>query len=255
MKRTRPAILAMALMVATASAEPAPLLSWSDSPSKKAILDFVGKVTTNDTPSFVPPAERIAVFDNDGTLWSEQPYYNQVAFTLDRIKALADKHPEWKEKTPFKHVLAGDVKAALSSGELGIAMMVAATHANITSEEFHSAVKDWLDSARHPRFKRPYTELVYQPMLELLAYLRANGFKTYIVSGGTVEFMRVFAEKVYGVPPEQVIGTTFKLKFEVKDGEPILMRLPEIDHLDDGTGKPISIQNIIVDSWDALIFA
>jgi phosphoglycolate phosphatase-like HAD superfamily hydrolase len=222
-----------------------PLPSWNDGPSKKAILDFVAKVTTKGSESFVPPAERIAAFDNDGTLWTEQPIYVQLAFALDRVKALADQHPEWKEKEPFKSILEGNVKAALAGGEKAAAELVMATHAGMTVEEFHATVLDWLKTARHPRFDRPYTDLVYQPMLEVLAHLRANGFKTFIVSGGGIEFMRPWAETVYGVPPEQVVGSSGKLKYEVRDGKPVLVKLPDVDLVDDGPGKPVGIQQYI----------
>ncbi|HEX3147234.1 MAG TPA: HAD family hydrolase [Gemmataceae bacterium] len=240
----RAAVVAAVVVAMPARADD-PLPSWKDGPSKEAILLFVEKTTLKDSKSFIPPAERIAVFDNDGTLWSEQPLYVQILFAFDRVKALANKHPEWKEKEPFKSVLADDLKGALKSGELGLFSIVTATHTNMTVDEFQETVKDWLATAKHPRFKRPYTELVYQPMLEVLAFLRANGFKTYIVSGGTTEFMRVFAEKTYGIPPEQVIGTTFKTKLDHRDGKPVIFRLPEIEHVDDGAGKPISIQKFI----------
>jgi hypothetical protein len=222
-----------------------PLPSWNDGPSKKAILDFVARVKTKDSKSYVPPSERVAVFDNDGTLWSEQPMYFEFAFALDRVKALADRHPEWKEKEPFKSVLEGNLKAALAGGEKAAAELVMATHAGMTIEEFHATVLDWLKTARHPRFDRPYTDLVYQPMLEVLAYLRANGFKTFIVSGGGIEFMRPWAEAVYGVPPEQVVGSSGKLKYEIRDGKPVLVKLPEVDLVDDGPGKPVGIQQHI----------
>jgi phosphoglycolate phosphatase-like HAD superfamily hydrolase len=222
-----------------------PLPSWNDGPAKKAILDFVARVTKEGGPDFVPVAERIATFDNDGTLWSEQPIYFQVEFAMARVKALADKHPEWKDKQPFKAALEGDVKALASEGERRWVELITATHAGMTTEEFEEIVKDWLATARHPRFKRPYTDLVYQPMLELLAYLRANGFKTYVVSGGGIEFMRPWTEKVYGIPPEQVVGTSIKTKFELRDGKPVLLRLPEIDFIDDKAGKPVGIGKFI----------
>jgi hypothetical protein len=221
------------------------LPSWSDSGARRAIIGFVDRVTTRGSPDYVAPAERIAVLDNDGTLWSEQPMYVQLAFALDRVKALAPQHPEWQEKQPFKAALEGDVKALAESGEHGLLELVMATHAGNTPEEFTAVVKDWLATARHPRFGRPYTELVYQPMLELLAYLRANGFKTYIVSGGGVEFMRPWAEQVYGVPPEQIVGSSIRTKYEVRDGRPALVRLPEIDFIDDKAGKPVGIQRHI----------
>ncbi|MFZ5865045.1 MAG: HAD family hydrolase [Thermodesulfobacteriota bacterium] len=221
------------------------LPSWNEGPSKKAIVDFVSQVTKEGSPHFVRPAERIAVFDNDGTLWSEQPAYFQLLFAIDRVKALAPSHPEWKEKMPFKAVLDGDFKALAAAGEPALMELLMATHAGMTTDEFVQIVKDWVTTAKHPRFGRPYIELVYQPMLELLAYLRDNGFKTYIVSGGGVDFMRAWAEKVYGVPPEQTIGSRLKLKWELRDGKPALRRLPELDFIDDKAGKPVGIwQNI-----------
>jgi hypothetical protein len=218
-----------------------PLPSWNDGASKRSIIEFVARVTRQGS-DFVPPSERIATFDNDGTLWCEQPMYVQLAFALDRVKALAPLHPEWKDKQPFQAVLDGDMRALAASGEKGLVEIIAVTHAGMTSEEFAKIVTDWLATARHPRFKRPYTELVYQPMLELLAYLRGNGFKTFIVSGGGIDFMRVFAERVYGVPPEQVVGSSGKLNFELRDGKPVLMKLPELDFIDDKAGKPVGIQ-------------
>jgi phosphoglycolate phosphatase-like HAD superfamily hydrolase len=202
-------------------------------------------VTTEGGPEFVPPAERVAVFDNDGTLWAEQPMYFQLAFALDRVKALAPQHPEWIAKEPFASLLKGDVKGALAGGERAMLEILMATHAAMTTEEFEGIVKDWLATAKHPRFKRPYNEVVYQPMLELLAYLRANGFKTFIVSGGGVEFMRAWVEKVYGIPPEQVVGSMGKQKFELRDGKPVLLKLPAVDFVDDKEGKPIGIQKFI----------
>ena len=190
-------------------------------------------MTTQGGPDFVPPAERIATFDNDGTLWIEQPMYVQLAFILDRVKALAPQNPGWKTKQPFKAVLDGDLKALAASGEKGLMELVAVTHAGMTAEEFAKIASDWIASARDHRFKRPYTELVYQPMLELLAYLRANGFKTFIVSGGGIEFMRPWTEKIYGIPPEQVVGSSIKTRFEMQDGRPVLFRLPEINFIDD----------------------
>jgi len=221
------------------------LPAWNDGPSKQAIIAFVTKVTKEGGPDFVPPEERIAVFDNDGTLWAEQPMYFQLAFTLDRVMALAPQHPEWKEKEPFKSVLAGDIKGALAGGEKGMMEMGMATHAGMTTEEFEKTVSDWIASAKHPKLGKPYTECVYQPMREVLGYLRDNGFKTYIVSGGGVEFMRPWAEKTYGIPPEQVIGSAIKTKFELRDGKPVLLRLPEIEFIDDHAGKPEAINRII----------
>jgi hypothetical protein len=222
-----------------------PLPSWNDGATKKSITDFVAKVTTLGSPDFVPVPERVATFDNDGTLWCEQPMYTQLFFALDRVKALAPQHPEWKDKEPFASLLKGDVKAALAGGERAMLEIVAATHSGMTTEEFDKTVKAWIATAKHPVTKRPYTEMVYQPMLELLAYLRANGFKTFIVSGGGIEFMRPWTEKVYGIPPEQVVGSSGKLKFELRDGQPVLVKLPAIDFIDDKDGKPIGIQTHI----------
>jgi hypothetical protein len=226
---------------AQAQAQRDPLPSRNDGATKAAIVDFVGRVTTQNGPYFVPPAERIATFDNDGTLWIEQPMYVQLAFVLDRVKTMAPMHPEWKDKQPFAAVLDGDLKAVADSGEKGVAELVAVTHAGMTTAEFEKIVADWLATARHRRFKRPYTELVYQPMLELLAYLRANDFKTFIVSGGGIEFMRPWTDRIYGVPPEQVVGSSIKTRFEMRDSTPILFRLPEINFIDDKAGKPIGI--------------
>ena len=222
-----------------------PLPSWNDTASKKAIVSFVEKVTKPSAPDFVPPAERIATFDQDGTLWAEQPMYFQLFFALDRVKALAPQHPEWKDKEPFASLLKGDVKGALAGGERAMLEIVMATHAGMTTEEFAQTVKEWIATARHPKTGRFYTEMVYQPMLELLAYLQANGFKTFIVSGGGIEFMRPWTEKVYGIPPEQVIGSSIKTKFEVRNGKPVLVRLPEINFIDDKAGKPVAINQHI----------
>ncbi len=221
------------------------LTSWNDGAAKQVILNFVTAVTREGSPDFVPSAKRIAVFDNDGTLWSEHPMYVQLAFVLDRVKAMSPQHPEWKDKQPFKAVLEGDMKTLAESGERGLLELGMATHAGMTTEEFEKIVSDWLITARHPRFKRPYTELVYQPMIELLAYLRANGFKTFIVSGGGVEFMRPWTERAYGVPPEQVVGSSIKAKFEMRDGKPTLFRLPALNFIDDGAGKPVGINEYI----------
>ena len=222
-----------------------PLPSWNDGATKQSIVTFVSRVTTQGGPDFVPVDQRIATFDNDGTLWIEQPMYIQLAFILDRVKALAPQNPGWKTKQPFKAVLDGDMKALAASGEKGLMQLMAVTHAGMTSEDFAKIVSDWLATARDRRFKRPYTELVYQPMLELLAYLRANGFKTFIVSGGGIEFMRPWAEKVYGIPPEQVVGSSIKTRFEMRDGRPVLFRLPEINFIDDKVGKPLGINQHI----------
>jgi phosphoglycolate phosphatase-like HAD superfamily hydrolase len=222
-----------------------PLPSWNEGSAKSSIEAFVARVTTPNGADFVPPAGRVAVFDNDGTLWGEQPLYVQLQFALDRVRALAPQNPTWEHTEPFKSVLAGDVEAALASGEQGVAELLAATHAGNTTEEFASIVGEWLAAARHPRFGRPYTEVVYQPMLELLEYLRANGFKTYIVSGGGVEFMRPWVQAVYGIPPEQVVGSRAKLEYEVRDGVPRINRLAAIDLVDDKAGKPVGIQQQI----------
>lgn len=219
-----------------------PLPSWNDTASKQSIVAFVEKVTQEGSPDFVPAPERIAVFDNDGTLWSEQPMYFQAFFIFDRIKQLAPQHPEWKTKEPFASVLKGDVKSALAGGEHALLEMAMATHAGMTTEEFEIIVRDWIATARHPKTGKLYTEMVFQPMLEVLAYLRAHGFKTFIVSGGGIEFMRPWAERVYGVPPEQVIGSSIKTKFEMREGQPVLARLPELNFVDDGAGKPVGIQ-------------
>ena len=222
-----------------------PLPSWNDTSPKQAIIAFVEKVTKAGTPDFVPVPERIAVFDNDGCLWAEQPMYFQLFFALDRIKALAPQHPEWKDKEPFASLLKGDVKSALAGGEHALAQIVMATHAGLTTEEFEKIVSDWIATAKHPTTGKLYTQMVYQPMLELLTYLRANGFKTYIVSGGGIEFMRPWTERVYGIPPEQVVGSSGGLKYEIRDGKPVLLKLPEIAHNDDKDGKPIGIQRHI----------
>jgi phosphoglycolate phosphatase-like HAD superfamily hydrolase len=208
-------------------------------------MTFVERVTKEGSPDYVVPAERIATFDNDGTLWAEQPIYFQFQFALDRVKALAPQHPEWKDKEPFNHLIAGDMKAFMAGGEKSLMAVMAAAHTGITTEEFEKIVKDWFATAKHPKTGRPYTEMVYKPMLELLAYLRANGFKTFIVSGGGVEFMRTFAEKTYGIPPEQVIGSQGKLKFEMREGKPALVKLPDVQFIDDKEGKPAGIQTFI----------
>lgn len=222
-----------------------PLPSWNEGSSKQSIMEFVTRVTTKGSPDFVPAPERIATFDNDGNLWAEQPVYFQLFFAVDRIKALAPQHPEWKTKEPFASLLKGDVNAALAGGMQSVGEIIMASHAGMTTEAFEEIVTDWLDSARHPVTKRPYTEMVYQPMLELLTYLRANGFKTFIVSGGGIEFMRPWTEKVYGIPPEQVVGSSIKTAFKMIDGKPALVRLPELDFIDDKEGKPVGIHSHI----------
>jgi hypothetical protein len=243
-------VVALVLIIGVAWSVPAraqtdPLPSWNDTSAKQAIIEFVGRVTSAGSPNFVPPSDRIATFDNDGTLWVEQPMYVQLAFALDRVRALAPMHPEWKDKQPFKAVLDGDMKSLAEAGESGLVELVMVTHAGMTVGEFSSIVTDWLATTRDPRFKRPHTELVYQPMLELLAYLRANGFKTFIVSGGGVEFMRPWVEKIYGVPPEQVVGSSIKTKFVMRDGIPTIFRLPEVNFIDDKGGKPVGINEYI----------
>jgi hypothetical protein len=222
-----------------------PLASWNDGPTRQSILDFVRTVTDPANAKFVPEADRIATFDNDGTLWAEQPMYFQLLFALDRVKALAPRHPEWKEQEPFASLLKGDVKGALAGGEGAILKIVMATHTGMTTAEFEQIVRDWIATAKHPITGRLYTEMVYQPMLELVAYLKANGFKVFIVSGGGIEFMRPWTEKVYGIPPENVVGSSAKVRFEPGDGKPVLMRLPEINFIDDGPGKPVGINEHI----------
>ena len=222
-----------------------PLASWNEGSAKQNILTFVAAVTDKSGPDYVAPAERIATFDNDGALWSERPVYFQLLFAMDRVKILAPQHPEWETTQPFKAVLEDDMQALAASGKKGLLQLIMATHAGMTTEEFSQIVNDWLATARHPRFNRPYNELVFQPMLELLAYLRANDFKTFIVSGGGIEFMRPWVEEVYGIPPEQVVGSSIKTKFEIHDGKPVLVRLPEINFIDDKAGKPVGINQHI----------
>lgn len=241
----RAVIFAATMLFAVSLWAQDPLPSWNEGAAKQSIVTFVNEVTKQGAPSFVPPAQRIAVFDNDGTLWSEQPAYFQLMFAIDRVKALAPQHPEWKTKQPFKAALEDDLKGLAAAGKKGLLELVMKTHAGNTPEEFQEIVTAWLHSARHLTLKRPYTELVYQPMLELMAYLRANGFKTFIVSGGGIEFLRAWSEPVYGIPPEQVIGSSIKTTFEVRAGVPTLIRLPEINFIDDGPGKPVGINQHI----------
>ncbi|WP_406695582.1 HAD family hydrolase [Singulisphaera sp. Ch08] len=248
--RSRYVFPQIVLAIAATFAQPAsgqsdPLPSWNQGTAKRAILEFVGKVTKQGSPDFVPPAERIATFDNDGTLWCEQPLYVQLVFAVDRVRAYATTHPDVKDQPLFKAAIGGDIKTILSVSGYDRLQFLATSHAGQSSEEFTTIVKDWFKTARHPRFNRPYTDLVYQPMLELLAYLRINQFKTFIVSGGGVEFMRPWTEPTYGIPPEQVIGSSIKLKYELRDGQPTLFRLPEIDFIDDAAGKPVGIQRAI----------
>jgi phosphoserine phosphatase len=236
-------ISAFVLVASGCASEPLP--SWNDTPTRRAITAFVADAADPASPGFVPAAERIAVFDNDGTLWAEQPMYFQAFFIFDRIKEMAPRHPEWKDREPFASVLRGDMEGALSGGERALLEMAMATHAGMTSEEFEEIVSEWIMDARHPETGRAYTEMVYQPMLELLEYLRGNGFKTYIVSGGGIEFIRPWAERTYGVPPEQVIGSSIRTSFELVDGTPTIVRLPELNFVDDKEGKPVAIQHHI----------
>jgi hypothetical protein len=232
-------LLAFGSLALAQAADPLP--SWNSGKSKQSIVEFVAKVTKKGSADFVPISERIATFDNDGNLWAEQPMYFQLFFAVDRVKALAPRHPEWKTEEPFASLLKGDVKNVLAGGMDSVGKILMASHAGLTTEEFEEIVVDWVASARHPITKRPYTEMVYQPMLELLTFLRANDFKTFIVSGGGIEFMRPWTERVYGIPPEQVVGSSIKTEFRIIDGKPVLMRLPEVDFIDDKEGKPVGI--------------
>jgi phosphoglycolate phosphatase-like HAD superfamily hydrolase len=239
-------VAAVLVFLATTSAQAQDQLpSWNEGAAKSSVVAFVERVTASATPDFVAEPERVAVFDNDGTLWAEQPIYFQLAFAIDRVKAMAGSHPEWKDKEPFASLLKGDVAAALAGGEEAILEIVMASHAGMTTDEFAGVVRDWIASAKHPETGRLYTEMAYRPMLELLTYLRANGFKTFIVSGGGIEFMRVFAEELYGIPAEQIVGSSGKLTFEMRGDEPVLVKLPEIDFIDDKAGKPVGIQKHI----------
>lgn len=233
------------LLVMAACSAGDPLPSWNDSESRQSIVDFVDAVTDETGPDYVAPAERVAVFDNDGTLWSERPVYFQLFFVIDRVRALAPQHPEWKTMQPFKAVLEDDMEALVESGEKGLIELLMATHAGMTTAEFEGIVEAWIAEARHPRFDRPYTDLIFQPMLELLSYLRASDFRVFIVSGGGIEFMRPWTEEIYGIPPENVIGSSIKTKFEMRDGKPVLARLPEIDFIDDKDEKPVGIHKFI----------
>jgi phosphoserine phosphatase len=241
--RSWPALLLLAVALPAGAADPLP--SWNEGAARQRIVDFVTKVTDPASASFVPPAERIAVFDNDGTLWSEQPAYFQLLFALDRVKALAPQHPEWKTEEPFASLLRGDLQGALAGGEHALMQIIMSTHAGMTTEQFGALVEEWLATARHPTSGRPYTEMVYRPMLELLAWLRANGFRTFIVSGGGIEFMRPWTQAVYGIPAEQVIGSSIETRYELRDGRPALVRLPEIAFVDDKAGKPVGIHRHI----------
>ncbi len=238
-------VLALASTHGMVAAAEDPLPSWNEGTVKQSLLSFVERVTREGGLDFIPQAQRIATFDNDGTLWAEQPIYFQFQFALDRVKALAPAHPEWRTKQPFKALLEGEKQSLAAGGEKALLEMMAVSHSGMTTEEFEGTVKAWLATAKHPRFNRPYSEIVYQPMLELLDYLRANGFKTFIVSGGGVEFMRAWVEPVYGIPPEQVVGSMGKQKFELRDGKPVIVKLPAIDFVDDKDGKPVGIQKFI----------
>lgn len=233
--------MAALLLFVTAAFAADPLPSWNDGPAKQAIIGFVDGATREGSPTYVPPAERIATFDNDGTLWSEQPIPVQLYFAIDRVKALAPRHPEWATQEPYASLLKGDPNKALAGGEKALAAIVMATHAGMTTTEFEQIVSDWIATARHPGTGRLFTGMVYQPMLEVLAYLRANQFKTYIVSGGGIEFMRAWVERVYGIPPEQVVGSSIKTRFERRDGKAALVRLPELNFIDDKAGKAVGI--------------
>jgi phosphoglycolate phosphatase-like HAD superfamily hydrolase len=240
-------VLAWVLLIAATSKAlaDAPLPSWNDTMPRKVIVAFVEKVTKEGSPDFVPPNERIAAFDNDGTLWAEQPIYFQVFFMMYRVKALLPQHPEWKHEEPFASLLKDDMKAVSAMPEKEIVKFMAATHAGMTTDEFSQIVTQWITTARHPKTGRPFNEMIYQPMVELLGYLRANGFKTFIVSGGGIEFMRPWVEKAYGIPPEQVVGSRAKLSFELRDGKPVIVKLPELDFVNDKAGKPVGIQKFI----------
>ena len=244
----RTVLTAMVLFLAIparAIAQTDPLPSWNDTAPKRAILTFVAGATRETSSTFIPAAERIATFDNDGTLWAEQPMYFQLAFVIDEIKVTATQHPEWKTQEPFQSALAGDMKGVMATGNSGLMQLITATHAGMTTDEFSASVSKWAATAKHPKTGKLYTEMVYQPMVELLAYLRASGFKTYIVSGGGQEFMRPWVEKTYGIPPEQVIGSHGELKLEMRDGKPVLMKEAEVALVDDGPGKPVGIQRFI----------
>lgn len=238
----RHGILSLVFLATSSLAAADQLPSWHNGPSKEAIVKFVERVTSEFSPDFVAPSDRIAVFDNDGTLWSEKPFYFQLAFALDRVKDLAPKNPDWKDREPFASLLKGDLQGVLAGGEHAVAEIMMATHAGMTSEEFNEIASNWIETAKHPQSGRLYKEMVFQPMLEVLAYLRSKGFKTYIVSGGGIEFMRPWTEATYGIPPEQVVGSSIKTKFEMRDGKPVLVRLPELNFIDDKAGKPVGIQ-------------
>jgi len=245
MKRSITKFLAVLFLLTSIAYAADPLPSWNDGAAKKSIITFVEKVTTPGSPDFVPVPERIAVFDNDGTLWNEEPLPVQLFFVIDRVKALAPQHPEWNTQEPYASLLKGDTKGVMASGERGLMELIMATHAGMTTVEFEQIVKDWIATAKNPQTGKLFTDMTFQPMLEVLTYLRANGFKTYIVSGGGIEFMRAFAERVYGVPPEQIVGSSVKTKFEMRDGKPVLVRLPELNFNDNNAGKAIGINQHI----------
>jgi hypothetical protein len=244
--RLFPAVATFAVLVSIPRAQAEdPLPSWNDGATKRTILQFVEDVTKRDGPHYVPPGERIATFDNDGTLWVEQPVYTQIFFAVDRVNTLAPSHPEWKDQQPFKAVLEQGPAGVMAGGKKGLVELVAATHAGMTADEFADIVQEWIATATHPKFKRPFTQLVYQPQLELMDYLRGNDFKVFIVSGGGIEFMRPWTERVYGIPPEQVVGSSIKTEFAIRSGRPVLVRLPEVDFIDDKAGKPVGIHRHI----------
>jgi phosphoglycolate phosphatase-like HAD superfamily hydrolase len=240
------AVMLLALgLTQKANAQTPTLPSWNDGPAKQAIVSFVKDVTDKSGTKYVEPQDRIATFDQDGTLWVEHPLYTQAMFAFARVHELASQHPEWKQQEPFKAVLTNDRAAMGKFSESDWEVILAATHAGMTTEAFQELVKQWMATAKDPRFHQPYTELVYQPMLEVMEYLRANGFKTYIVTGGGQEFVRVYSQQVYGIPPEQVVGSSILTKYEVQDGKPVLMREPKVFFVDDQTGKPIGINLFI----------
>ena len=226
-------------------APPDPLPSWNEGSSKKAIIEFVTKTIKKGSKDFIPIADRIACFDNDGTLWSEQPMYFQLAFAIDRVKTLAPEHPEWKTTQPFKALLEGDMKTVMAGGEKALFQIVMSTHAGMTTEAFEKTVKNWMSTATHPKTKRHYNEMIFQPMAELLNYLRANGYKTFIVSGGGVDFMRPWVEQAYGITPDQVVGSSGKVRYDTLNGKPVLIKLPEVNFIDDKEGKPVGIHQYI----------
>jgi phosphoglycolate phosphatase-like HAD superfamily hydrolase len=240
-----PSLLLLLVFTASLAHAADPLPSWNNGPNKQAIVKFVADVTKKGSPDYVTPAERIATFDNDGTLWSEQPIYFQFAFMLDQVKAAAPQHPEWKDNAAFKALVAHDHKALAELGMKPVLELLMQANSGMSTEAYDKTIRDWLATARHPKTQRLYTEMVFKPMQELLAYLRANGFKTFIVSGGSVEFMRPWSEAAYGIPPEQVVGTLSDVKFDMQDGKPVLMREPKISFIDDGPGKPAGIYRAI----------